>query len=64
MADKMMKFTQIQNPPRSLRRSIAKANGLPLRTGPAKASDGSAKGPARTPSRYERIQMLRAARKG
>jgi hypothetical protein len=48
---------------RTLRRSVAKAQGLPLRRGPAKASDGSAKGPARSPSREEIRQAKRRAMK-
>ena len=63
MSEKKMKFYQIEDPPRSLKRSIRKAQGLPLRTGPAKASDGSEKGPARLPSLHQRNEAKRAARK-
>jgi hypothetical protein len=48
---------------RKLKRSMRKAQGLPLRNGPAKASDGSEKGAARTPSREEVRQAMRRERK-
>jgi hypothetical protein len=47
---------------RTLKRSVAKANGTPLRRGPAKASDGTAKGPARSPTQREVFAIRRAQR--
>jgi hypothetical protein len=48
---------------RTMRRSMARANGLPLRRGAARASDGSEKGPARMPSAEDVRQAKRRARK-
>lgn len=62
-ATKAMKFHQITDPPRSLRRSMAKAAGEPLRSGPAKASDGSEKGPAQVPGLAAMRRLLRKQKK-
>lgn len=46
---------------RTLRRQAMKAQGVPLRNGPAKGSTGKEKGPARTPTLLEARRMARAA---
>jgi hypothetical protein len=48
---------------RKMRRSMAKANGTPLRRGPAKGSTGAVKGPARLPSLAESFKATNRAKR-
>jgi hypothetical protein len=48
---------------RTMKRSKAKANGNPLRYGPAKGTTGKEKGPARSPSLAETRRAVNAEAK-